>query len=88
MRIAIDADQVLFDFDGAWRMTAETVLNWELPKRNESYHLMARYRAFPWRNITSAGRSFTRWRSGAIARRSRTLWMRYAGGSTWGMRSS
>ncbi|EGQ61232.1 hypothetical protein GGI1_05311 [Acidithiobacillus sp. GGI-221] len=43
MRIAIDADQVLFDFDGAWRTTAETVLNRELPKRNESYHLMARY---------------------------------------------
>ena len=43
LRIAIDADQVLFDFDGAWRTTAETVLNRELPKRNESYHLMARY---------------------------------------------
>jgi uncharacterized protein YozE (UPF0346 family) len=42
-RIAIDADQVLFDFDGAWRTTAETVLNRELPQRNESYHLMARY---------------------------------------------
>ena len=41
LRIAIDADQVLFDFDGAWRTTAETVLNRELSKRNESYHLRA-----------------------------------------------
>ncbi len=32
MRIAIDADQVLFDFDGAWRTTAETVLNRNCPR--------------------------------------------------------
>ena len=43
MRIAIDANQVLFDFDGAWRTTAETVLNRELPRKNGSYHLMSRY---------------------------------------------
>ncbi|MBU2846699.1 hypothetical protein HF923_12945 [Acidithiobacillus ferriphilus] len=43
MRIAIDADQVLFDFDAAWRMTAGQVLGRPMPKPAPTYHLMVRY---------------------------------------------
>ena len=43
MRIAIDGDQVLFDFDGAWRKIAEDVLGRPMPPPKRSYHLIARY---------------------------------------------
>jgi len=43
MRIAIDADQVLFDFLSTWHAVAENTLNRELVERNQSYHLIARY---------------------------------------------
>ncbi|MBU2760280.1 hypothetical protein [Acidithiobacillus sulfurivorans] len=43
MRIAIDADQVLFDFLSTWHTFAENTLKRELVERNQSYHLIARY---------------------------------------------
>lgn len=43
VRLAVDGDQVLFDFDTAWRSTAENLLGRPLQPCGQSYHLMARY---------------------------------------------
>jgi hypothetical protein len=43
MKIALDADGVLFDFDKSWRMCAERVLSRTLPIVTSQYDLAARY---------------------------------------------
>lgn len=41
--VALDADNVLFDFDGHWQRQAETVLERSVPQVSGAYHLRARY---------------------------------------------
>ncbi|MDD2750981.1 MAG: hypothetical protein PHX24_12955 [Acidithiobacillus sp.] len=43
MRIAIDADQVLFDLVSPWHTLAENTLNRKLVEKNQRYNLMDRF---------------------------------------------